>query len=67
MHQITMALFVLLWLITDIHVAVGMHGLCNIRNSNQQKIPCDRMENEHPPGITGFTDKQHHKMDTKNQ
>ena len=23
MHQITIALFVLLWLITDIHVAVG--------------------------------------------
>jgi hypothetical protein len=40
MHQITMAVLVLLWLI---------------------------MENEHPPGITGFTDTQHHEMDPKKQ
>ena len=28
MHQITMALFVLLWLMTDIHVAAGICIAC---------------------------------------
>ena len=30
MHHITMALFVLLWLITDIHVAAGICIACAI-------------------------------------
>lgn len=30
MHQITMELFVLLWLITDIHVATGTCMACAI-------------------------------------
>ena len=44
-----------------------LHGLCNIGNSNQQNVPCDRMESEYPSGIPGFTGKQHHEMDAESQ
>ena len=44
-----------------------LHGLCNIRNSNQQKIPCDRVKSQHPPGIPCLARKQHHEMDAESQ
>ena len=38
MHQITMALFVLLWLITDIHVAVGTCMACAISGTATSRM-----------------------------
>lgn len=51
MHQITIELFVRLWLITDIHVVTGPRGLCNVRNENMRKIPHDWMKHERQFGI----------------
>ena len=36
-------------------------------NALQARGEAATSENEHPPGITGFTDKQHHEMDPKKQ
>lgn len=39
-----------------------LHCLCDIRNDDHQNVPCDRMKNQHPPGITCLSGNQHHKM-----
>lgn len=44
-----------------------LQGLGNIRDYNEQKVPGDRMKNQHPPGIAGFAGKQHDEMNPDHQ
>lgn len=44
-----------------------LQGLRDIRNYDEQNVPCDRMESKHPSGITAFAGKQHYEMNPEEQ